>query len=70
MALKLQECSQTITCDAGARMMERNGICNLLIGFGALERVLVFMLAHMPLGTMFRVAHVQLSYANYLLVNA
>ena len=29
--------------DAGARMMERNRRCDLFIGFGVLERVLVFM---------------------------
>ena len=43
MALKLQEYSQTSRWDAGARIMEMNGRCDLFIGFGVLERVLVFM---------------------------
>ena len=43
MALKLQECSPTSRHDARTKMMERNGICNLFIGFGVPERVLVFM---------------------------
>ena len=50
-------------------MMEKNGIYNLFIGFEALERVLVFMKAHMLFGIMIRVARTWLPYANYLLVD-